>query len=79
MELLRQLIAVLSETTKAWERFTSVKGDIGYFSNIQSSLDNISACQLIRAIQETFEGLEVLGQKLSELEKSCHNSAQAVS
>jgi len=81
MELLSQLLDVLSETIKAWERFNSSNGDIGYFSDIESSLDASQHRTRLspRAIGETFETLEGLQQKLLLLDKSCHNSAQAVS
>ena len=79
MGLLRQLLSGLSETTNAWERFSSDNGDINYFDNIKSSPDNISAHQLLRAIREAFETLEDLQQKLLNLEKTCQKSAQAVS
>lgn len=79
MGLLRQLLPVLTETTKAWERFASANGDIDCFDNIQSSPDNISPHKLLRAIKESFETLEDLQQKLLSLENTCKNSARAVS
>jgi hypothetical protein len=80
-ELLRQLLNVLSENIKTWERFASANGDIGYFSDIDCSV-GISQSHPLRslhAIKETFETLEGLQHKLLRLEKSCQNSAQAVS
>ena len=80
MELVSQLLDVLSETIKAWDIFNSSDGDIGYFSDIDS-LDTprfrtrLSLC----AIKEIFEILEGLQRKLLFLEKSCRNSAEAVS
>ena len=79
MGLLRQLLDILSETTQAWERFCSSNGDIGYFSDLKSSLNDRFAYEKIGAIKEAFENLTHLRYKLINLEKSCQNQAQSVS
>jgi len=78
MELLSRLLDKLSETIKAWERFNSSNGDIGYFSDSSISQNRAKSLSL-RAIKKTFEMLEDLQEKLLLLEKSCRNSAQTVS
>lgn len=75
-------MGVLSGDIKCWERFKSPNGDIGYFSDIDSSPDASHRRRTrlsLRAINETFETLEGLQQKLLLLDKSCRNSAQDVS
>ena len=80
MELLSQLLDVISKPIKAWQSFNSSNGDIGYFSRIES-LSDISQCRTrlsLRAINETFQNLKSLQQTLLLLEKSCRQSAEAV-
>lgn len=83
MDLLSKLVAVLEKTTKAWQRFSSDRGDISYFSRIGSTPDTDISQRCVRAslfsINETFETLEDLKQTLILLKESCHDSAQAVS
>ncbi|PSS22711.1 hypothetical protein M430DRAFT_16661 [Amorphotheca resinae ATCC 22711] len=79
IELLSRVLGVLSGDIKCWERFKSPNGDIGYFSDIDSSPDASHRRRTrlsLRAINETFETLEGLQQKLLLLDKSCRNSAQ---
>jgi hypothetical protein len=81
IELLSQLLDVLSETIKAWDMFKSPNGDIGYFTDA-STLPNTQKSPLhlsFHSIQETFEQLECLYRQLLKLDKSCKNSAQTVS
>ncbi|KAH8588290.1 hypothetical protein B0O99DRAFT_693577 [Bisporella sp. PMI_857] len=80
MDLLSQLLDVLSETIKAWEIFNSPSGDINYFSDIYSSQDaqQPRTRLSLRAIKETMETMEGLQQKLFLLDKSCRNSAEAL-
>lgn len=78
-ELLFRLLDKISEATKAWTRFNSLDGDIGYFSGPSPNPSGSQHHRSLRAIKETFEMLEDLQQKLELLDKSCNNSAQAVS
>lgn len=81
IELTSQLLDTLSKTIDAWEKFKGVDGDIGYFADaLASSSDpqrGISGA--LRGIQHTFEKLRDLRNTLSDLNKSCRNSAQTVS
>ena len=83
IDLLSKLVAVLEKTTKAWKRFSSENGDIGYFSRInsvpESDIPQRCVRESILGINETFETLEDLQQTLISLKESCHDSAQAVS
>ena len=80
IELLSELLGVLSKMVKAWDTFSSCGGDIGYFSDIDAS-PNIStyACRSLRAIKEAFEKLEDHRQRLLLLKERCYGFARAVS
>jgi hypothetical protein len=78
---LSQLQERLSDTIEAWGRFSSSNGDIGYFSDIDCSMDpqqRRNCINSLAAIKETFEVLEDLQRKLVVLDKFCQNSAQTV-
>jgi hypothetical protein len=83
IDLLSTLLAVLSKAIKAWQRFSSSNGDIGYFSRIHSTLESDVSWHRVReslsAINETFETMEDVEQTLVLLKGRCHDSAQAVS
>jgi hypothetical protein len=80
IDLLRHLREALSGTIKFWERFKCPNGDIGYFYDANSS-DPVQhqIGLLLHAIEETFETMEGLQQKLDVLHESCRDSADAVS
>ncbi|KAF2193385.1 hypothetical protein K469DRAFT_734797, partial [Zopfia rhizophila CBS 207.26] len=52
--LLLQLRGCLSETTKAWEIFSSAEGDLAYFSDVVAHRRNLS----LFVIKENFEALK---------------------
>jgi len=83
IDLLSKLVAVLEKTIKAWQRFSSENGDIGYFLRINSTPDSDVSQRCVReslvGINKSFETLEDLQQTLISLKKSCDDSAQAVS
>ena len=82
--LLSRLLAVLSETIKAWDDFRSPEGDCGYFQDISSdprhpSEMNIHTRRSLRAVDLTFSQLESFQRRLIHLKETCQLSAQAVS
>lgn len=80
MELISQLLDLLSRSINAWASFNSSNGDIGYFFDI-ISLPLTAKCRAresLRAISDAFEDLKGLQQTLLLLENSCHRSAKAV-
>ena len=79
LELLHHLLGILSKTAKAWERFNSGNGDIGYFAmNSLSSCSQHPSRQSLSEIKRKFHKLEDLQQDLAELEEYFQDSAQAV-
>jgi hypothetical protein len=75
-----QLRDVLSEKVKAWEAFRSAGGDIGYFQDVGSSRKiRFQASQALERINQTFETLKVLEQKLESLDQRCQKLAGFVS
>jgi hypothetical protein len=70
--LLNQLKHGLVKTIKAWRRFSSDDGDIGYF--LDASVGSLRS-----AIQEKFDELEVLQGRLEPLEKICEGFGKVVS
>jgi hypothetical protein len=81
IELLNQLLDLLLKIINAWDLFNGPNGDVGYFSSKTSPWNN-PGCRThfsLRAIHEKFRQLEGLRQTLLQLEKSCRQSAEAVS
>lgn len=86
IDLLSLLLNSLSGTINAWETFSSVNGDILYFSDLYNSPDDPQkpkvpnrARLLLRAVSRTFKKLESLQQDLRLLKEACESSAQNVS
>jgi hypothetical protein len=75
MQLIRQIRERLAITTKAWTRFTSAKGDRGYFEDI---CDRGSLLEL-DSLMHSFQVLEDLQQDLESLDRSCEESRVMVS
>jgi len=74
MELLSELLGVLSETIEEWNTFISPDSDVGYFSDLDQfpsySLEfrqPADAGRSLRSIKETFERLQNHQQKLRSL------------
>lgn len=79
IEVLRQLLDVLSETTKAWERFNLHNGDINHFSAAAFTENSQSAYRSLHYINKVFDNLEGLQRKLQRQETVCQDLSQAVS
>lgn len=81
MRVLNQLLDVLSQSIKVWDTFSSPNGDIGYFSDVDTSTGKLHSNILVslRGIKETIDALETLKDKLELLEKGCCKFAEAVS
>jgi hypothetical protein len=75
MQLIRQIRERFARTTQAWTRFSSTKGDLGYFADI---CDRRSLLAL-DSLMHSFQALEDLQQDLVSLERSCEESRAMVS
>jgi hypothetical protein len=75
MDLILQLMPVLSETNKAWEDFISSGGDISYLQNTSYSQ---RSQQAFESIFQTFESLKVLQRRLHTLNERCRGAADNV-
>jgi len=81
IDLLSDLIAVLSKVVMEWENFNTSDGDLAYFSDLKSFPKGSRAPvrRSLGAIKRTFKELEKLREDLLVLGKSCSNKAEAVS
>ena len=81
IDLLSDLIAVLSKAIMEWENFNASDGDLAYFSDLESYPEGSRAPVRgsLAAIERTFKELEKLREDLLDLGKSCSNNAEAVS
>jgi hypothetical protein len=77
MDLLNELLHVLSGLVDEWDTFISPNGDIGYFSdldefpsNSQESRELGCPSSSLRNIKQTFEKLEMYRQRLESLKYS---------
>ncbi len=77
-ELLNWLLTRLSQTVGAWQRFSSTRGDINYFDLDPSQADS-QVWMWIRGVEESFDGLADLHQRLCLLGERCDREAQSVS
>lgn len=80
LDLLGKPLHVLSETIKAWDVFSSSIGDSGYFNDTRSNED--AYCRIkssLRNIDDTFESLKSIQQRLLVLKERRQRSAESVS
>lgn len=77
MDLLTELLGVLSGTVDEWNTFISSHGNVGYFSDLDEFASNSPkfrhpdhAGQSLRSIKEAFERLENHQQSLISLTES---------
>lgn len=80
MEVLKTLELGLNGTIAAWESFSSVTGDIQYFSDFNKALDasKSNVKHSFRAIQETVGLMKDLSAVLRNLYEGCSTSSEAV-
>ena len=79
--LLSKLLDTLSSPITAWESFNSLNGDIGYFSDFDSSQESSSfrSRQSLRAINDTVQTWKDLQATLLRLRSHCRDIADTVS
>jgi hypothetical protein len=87
MDLLSELIDVLSGTMDEWNTFISLDGDIEYFSDLGDfprSTDSYETRELgcpgssLRNIKQSFEKLKTYRQRLESLAQSPSRNFEAV-
>jgi hypothetical protein len=80
-DLLGELTTVLSATINEWKLFEMPEGDIGYFSDFDSSRNPSRHCgyECLRFIKEMFDELQACQRKLTEIQDSCHKLTKVVS
>jgi hypothetical protein len=75
MQLIRQIRERFARTTQAWARFSSAKGDQGYFAEICDRESLLALDSLVHS----FQAFEDLQQDLESLDRSCEESRAMVS
>jgi hypothetical protein len=87
MDLLSELIDVLSGTIDEWNTFISLNGDIGYFSDLDEFPRSTNPHDFrelnypgwsLRNIKQTFEKLKTHRQRLESLTESLSRNFEAV-
>jgi len=82
MDLLTELLGLLSGTIDKWNTFISQDGDVGYFSDLDefpsNSLELAHSGQLLRSIKQDFERLENYQQGLLLLKESLSSDFRTV-
>jgi hypothetical protein len=79
MQLIVQLLNVLSQTVKSWEYFRSSRGGISYFESFGCPELQKRTHMALRNINLVFEDLQSCRDRLDSLNKTCQSSADAVS
>ena len=87
MDLLSELIDVLSGTMDEWNTFISLNGDIGYFSDLDEFPSSANSHEIrelgcpgssLRNIKQSFEKLKTYRQRLESLTQSLSRNFEAV-
>jgi hypothetical protein len=80
MDLLEELLHILSESITSWDVFCSNSGDIGYFSNVTSSPPAQNrVMQSLRSIEAQFESLRTIQRQLLSYKERRQRSMDSVS
>jgi hypothetical protein len=79
IKLLSDLEHDFSGLLQEWETFSSRSGDIGYFSNISSTMPSNHGSKSLWSIKEAFEELAYVRRRLINLKNSSRQSAEDVS
>ena len=87
IDLLSELIDVLSGTIDEWNTFISLNGDVGYFSDLDEFPRSTNSDEFrelgcpgssLRNIKQTFEKLKTYRQRLESLTESLSRNFEAV-
>ncbi|KAF2684746.1 hypothetical protein K458DRAFT_487060 [Lentithecium fluviatile CBS 122367] len=87
LRLVQKLLEALKKTNAVWKKFTSPNGDVCYFSDFEQASprgrEHVRRC--FSNINEAFEGLEGIQQRVEDLKKrlkslehQCQTSAQVL-
>lgn len=74
-KLFQTLHVRFSKATTAWENFSSERGDILYFADLQSH----DAKSALHKIEESFEKMSNLKLTLTQMQHTCEESSKVVS
>jgi hypothetical protein len=87
MDLLSELVDVLSGTIDEWNTFISLNGDVGYFSDLDEFPRSTNSHEFrelgcpgssLRHVKQTFEKLQTHRRRLELLTESLRRNFEAV-